>query len=351
MAEAARDIEDLRKGAGPRSLEGRVARLSRAADRLVGQVLVSLAYAGALPNPNIPALMAGDPSLAHDWGIGYGDRWVPAAFTWALPSDSHDNGRWRVRGGVLGLDLCLGTEALRRLSSDSLAGPPTISDDDGRAFIEAALLANAADYRDEDMRLLSAAIWRGRLRVAALALDPSALGRLAAAADLDETRRELLSWAVVHEPQRLAEFFALAECLRLGAEDGEPLPRALEAWGASGLSYDGRLALWFPPTQPFATLAGRRTRGLLGALLPDLALLVAEMLDEHRLPAALVRPVLLVATRDYLDRLNLAYRDDWITLVAGVQRIVPARMDDYLASVTTAGPLVVLPAGMEDKRP
>jgi hypothetical protein len=350
VTEITRGLEAIRKAGDPGSIDDRVARLGRAADRVLGRALVSLAYGGALPNANSTTLMAGDPALEHDWGLGGGEqtRWRVA---WTLPSDSRDAaGRWHVRGSLLALDLCLGSEALRRLSADALPGPPTISEADRKGFKEAALLANALDYRDEDMALLSAAVWRGRLRVAALGLAPSDLADASAVAGLDETRRELLSWTVAQEPERVGEFFSLAECLRLGNAGGRD-PGALAAWGASGLSYDGRLSLRFPGSQPFATLAGRRTRGILSALIPDMALLVAQALDEHHLPAVLTRAVLMLATPDYVDRLTLAYDDDWMTLVAGVQRILRSRMDDYLSSVTTAGPLVPLPVATSGRRP
>ena len=341
-SEVASDLEAIRKAGDVRSATDRVARLARAADGELGRVLASVAYAAALPSPDSTTLMAGDPSLEHDWGLRTADgpsRWH---FAWALPADSRDTAaRWHVRGSLLALDLCLGTEGLHRVSTDALPGPPTVSEDDLRGFTEAALLANRFDYRDEDMARLSAAIWRGRLRVARLALDSSDLSNAAATAGLDETRRELVLWAAANEPGRVPAFFSVTDLLRLGGESDQHLP-SLAAWGASGLAYDGRLSLWFPASQPFATVAGRRTRGVLAALIPDLSLLVAESLDEHRLPAVLTRSVLMVATLDYVDRLGLAYEDDWMTLVAGVQRIVPSRMDDYLASVTTAGLLVPL---------
>ena len=77
-------------------------------------------------------------------------------------------------------------------------------------------------------------------------------------------------------------------------------------------------------------------------LVPDLSLLVAEALHQRHLPAVLARSMLLVATPDYLDRVAVAHEDDWLTLVSDVQRILPPRIDDYLASVTTGGPLVPL---------
>jgi hypothetical protein len=77
-------------------------------------------------------------------------------------------------------------------------------------------------------------------------------------------------------------------------------------------------------------------------LVPDLSLLVAEALYQRHLPAVLARWMLLVATPDYMDRVALAHEDDWLTLVSEVERILPQRIDDYLASVTTGGPLVPL---------
>jgi hypothetical protein len=69
MTELARDVEAIRKAADLRSVESQVARLARRADQELGQALVSLAYAAAIPNPNSTTLMGGDPSLAHDWGL------------------------------------------------------------------------------------------------------------------------------------------------------------------------------------------------------------------------------------------------------------------------------------------
>jgi hypothetical protein len=350
LTDAARDLDAVRRAGDVHTVGERVSRLSRTADRLLGRILVSLAYAAVLPEPNGLALMAGDPSLVHDWGQPDADPASRARAAWALPSDNRDSTeRWRVHGSVLALDLCFGAQALRRLSADAPTAPPTIADDDRRGFTDAAVLSNSFDQRDEDMRRLAAAVRRGRDRVAGLSADPTRWADVAAAAGLDEARRELLSWAVVHEPNRAAGFFSVGDLLRLGGQ-ARPGPSGLDAWGAAGTSYDGRLSLQFPASQPFATFAGRRMRGVMTGLVPDLALLVGELLDERRLPASLARSVLMVATLDYLDRASLAYDDDWMTMVADVQRILPSRMDDYLASVTTAGPLVPLPLAMEGDR-
>ncbi len=351
LASAARDLGAIRQAGDLRKVRDVAASLTRAADRLLGHVLASLAYAGGLTDPDSTALVGGDPSLVHDWGLRAVDEAMRVRWAWAIPDESHEAAtRWHVHGSLLALDVGLANLALRRLSSDALPSAPTISEEDRQGFTEAAVLSNAWDYRDEEMALLAAAIRRGRGRVASLAADPSQLPGIAEGAGLDEGRRAWLSWAVVHERERVSTFFSLGDLLRLGRLPGERLVTP-DAWGASGLAYDGRLSLRFPVSQPFATLAGRRIRGLMASLVPDLALLVAENLDDRHLPAALTRAVLLVATPDYMDRLALAYDDDWLTLVADVQRIVPARMDDYLALVATGGPLVPLTKSTEGKQP
>ena len=235
MTEAARDLEAMRKAGNVRTIESRISRLAQAADAQLGQVLASIAYAAVLPGPASTALMVGDPSLLHDWGLN-ADEFARARSAWALPSEERDSKhRWHVHGSLLALDLCLGTQALHRLSTDAPPGPPTMSEDDARGFTEAAVLSNTFDYRDDEMARFAAAIRCGRERVAALAANPARLTGVAAGASLDESRRELLSWALVHEPDRVAGFFSVAELLRLGGLPAGALA-ALDAWGASGVS-------------------------------------------------------------------------------------------------------------------
>jgi hypothetical protein len=147
----------------------------------------------------------------------------------------------------------------------------------------------------------------------------------------------------------VAPFFSLGELYRLGRPPAGAV-EALDAWGTSGLSLNGCMCLHFPLSQPWTTLAGRRGKGISPTLVPDLALLVAEALSDQQLPATLTRSVLAVATPDVVNRLALAFEDDWLTMVADIQRIVPERMDDYLASVMTSGPLVPMPKGPERER-
>jgi len=311
---------------------------------------MSVAYACNIGDPESTALVAGDPSRQHDWDLLEPDEGNRVRAAWTIADETRDErNRWRVTGSILALDAGLPEQSLRRISSDAPPDPPTITDNDRQAFTEAVVFANTFDYRDQDMAVIVDAIRRGRARIAVLASVPDLLPEVAEAASLDEARSHLLAWALVQERDRVPDFFSLGELLRLG----QVAPGAvvsLDAWGTSGLSREGSLCLRYPDSQPWSTFSGRRGKGLTPTFVPDLALLVAETLSDHRLPAALTRSMLAVATQDYLDRVRPAFEDDWMEMVSAVQRIVAARMDDYLASVMTAGPLVPVEKGGEDGR-
>jgi hypothetical protein len=314
--------------------------LRRVIDRDLSRILPSLAYAWSIGDPEGTALMAGDPSVRHDWGLLEIDEKVRVRAAWAIPAESREgSGRWRVTGSLLALDVALADQALRRLSAETQPDVPTMTENDRQAFAEAVALANTFDYRDVDMAALADAIRRGRARVAVLASVPTELPDVAASAALDELREQAVAWALAHERDAVPGLFSLGDLLRVGQVPADSL-QLLDAWGTSGLSFDGRLCLRFPLSQPWSTLSGRRGKGITPTLVPDLALLVAEALSDQRLPAALTRSILAVATLDYLDRLRVAFEDDWMAMVAHAQRTVAGRMDDYLASVMTGGPLV-----------
>ena len=350
VGEAVKALAKMRK---PKDLTkcGRLAvPLRRVIDRYLARVLVSLAYACSLGDPEGTALMAGDPSWRHDWGLLLTNEELRIRAPWSIPAETRDDsGHWQVSGSLLALDIALGTQALRRISTEALPRPPTIMKNDRRAFTEAVVLANAFDYRDRDMALIADALRRGRARIAALVPVPAQLAEVAGDAQLDEMRQQLLAWALVHERDRVPYFFSLGDLVRLGRLPTDSV-EALDAWGTSGLSYDGRLCLRFPVSLPWTTLSGRRGVGLTPTLVPDLALLAAETLSDLRLPAALTRSILAVATPDLVDRAPLAFEDDWMAMTAEVRRAVSARMDDYVASVMTGGPLVPMPRRPESKR-
>jgi hypothetical protein len=89
----------------------------------------------------------------------------------------------------------------------------------------------------------------------------------------------------------------------------------------------------------FDLLSGRKGGALTAGLVPDLVLSVAEAMHERQVPAVLTRAVLECAALDAVDEAQLQYTDDWLTFL-GHARAAPARLDEYLASLTAGGPLV-----------
>ena len=78
---------------------------------------------------------------------------------------------------------------------------------------------------------------------------------------------------------------------------------------------------------------------------PDLNLRVAEMLADLKMPAPLLAPVLRSAMLDLVDSAIVRDSDDRRGLVDFVQSLRPDRVEQYLALLTTDGPLVPIEAG------
>jgi hypothetical protein len=80
--------------------------------------------------------------------------------------------------------------------------------------------------------------------------------------------------------------------------------------------------------------------GALSTQVADLNLRIALGLKALKVPAALAKGVLAAATQDYVDTVRPLYPDDWLTLVRGAQAVPTERIADYVAALTTSGPLV-----------
>jgi hypothetical protein len=79
---------------------------------------------------------------------------------------------------------------------------------------------------------------------------------------------------------------------------------------------------------------------------PDLSLKLAELLSELQMPAALLGPVLTAATLDFVNSAVSRSGDDVRGPVEFVAALRPGRLEQYLALLTTGGPLV--PVGEVD---
>jgi hypothetical protein len=92
--------------------------------------------------------------------------------------------------------------------------------------------------------------------------------------------------------------------------------------------------------RPWDSLAGRWTWGTVASGFPDLNLRLAEILAELKMPAVLVGPVLKSATLELVNTAPSRGPDDRRALVEFVQSLTPVRVADFLAVLTTDGPLV-----------
>jgi hypothetical protein len=340
MAEALQRFTKIQKSRKLKDVAGIVRRLQPAVDYALAEVLLALAYAPHLDGATGRALRGGDPSPGHNWRLD--DRLEPdrTLGPWRMPVGARDaSGKWRVSGAVLALEQGLRELQLRRVFTESFPDPPTIKDNDRAAFAESVSLSNPLDYLDTDRTQIVAALRRGRATVALIRTNPELLAGAVTAVGISDPRRELLWWALTNEPDRLPELFTLAELLRLGQ-----LPLAsienLDAWGMSAYSAEGCLCLKFPQTGEWLASGARPGQAVAATRMPDLVLFVAEWLADRNLPAALTRFILASATLNFEDELRMAFDEDWLAMSWQVPKTLRPRMDDYVASLTTSGPLV-----------
>lgn len=315
------------------------------ADDLLGRGLMELAYATALGQGEGVPITAGDAARRHEFGLRSGQMLTSAA--WRLPLPGTDAAqRWRVYGSVLGLEVGLAPFALVSLSSKPPPRRPTVNEVDRRVFIEAVALVEPAALTDDDRDSIVAAMRKGRARLDAVRT-PADAHAVADDLHLGAARRTLLAWMAAHEAERTSAFLSPSELLWLGLEPEKI--GALDAWGAPGVSRAGCLCLQVMDRRPWETFSGRWTTGLMASAFPDLNFRLAELLAELQMPAALLAPVLTSSTLDFINNASCRGPDDHRGLVEFVQSLRAERMEQYLALLTTDGPLV--PIGETPRRP
>jgi hypothetical protein len=304
------------------------------ADDLLGRGLIELAYAAALGERDGVSISAPDAAGRHDFGLR---STIGRAVAWRFPVAGSDIGtRWRVSGAILGLDVGLADFSLVRLSNKPPPRKPTLADADRRAFIDAVALVEPRALADADRDTIVAAMAEGRARLAALQA-PADASSIADAAGLSALRRTLLQWVVANEPARLSAFLSPSELLWLGLDRTQI--ETLHAWGAPAGSRLGCLCLQVERS-PWETFAGRQNSAMMASAFPDLNLRLTELLKDLNMPAALLGPVLTSATLDFVNDVVSRDPDDRRGLVEFVQALGPDRLEQYLALLTTDGPLV-----------
>jgi hypothetical protein len=243
-----------------------------------------------------------------------------------------------VTGSVLGLEVKLAQFSLTRVSSRPPLRAPSMGEHDRIVFVEAVTLVEPAAVSALPSEAVVAALRRGRSRVDA-ARSPSDILALADEIRLSAARRSLLVWAFAHEPERVPVSLSLSELLWLGADTHAP-PDIYDAWGAPAEPRLGCLCLRLIGRRPWETFAGRWYAGMLASVFPDLNLRLGELLAELRMPSALLPSVLAAATVDLVENAERRDQDDRRGLIEFVRRVNRERVEEYLALLTTDGPLV-----------
>jgi hypothetical protein len=335
-----RAIEDLARITSQADAQ-RAARvapsLAGLVDDVLADALVSWAYAIAIADADSPVLITGHVTRRHDFGFGSSERGARMRLAWALPKQEIvARIPWHISGSLLGLDVALSSQGLRRVNAERVVDPPALSANERDAFAVSVALLDPFVLRDEDRDAIADAVARGRVRVASIAGDSGNVDQITDEIQMDGWRRRALRWTIANEPQRVGSMFSLTELLYLGRA---PIAD-LNAWGASAIVWSGCVCTRLAPPTLWRLLSGRPQLGLMAATIPDLNLHVALMLRELQLPAAIAKAVLAGAVQDFIDESRPTDFNDWLTLVRAAQAVSRERIEDYVAAVTATGPLV-----------
>lgn len=305
--------------------------LLRPIDFLLAHALGAWAYAPLLSGPESSALLGGDPSLRHQFGV-------------AIAGNQKNEKRWEVAlslgsarsvtGSLLGLQVAFANETLRRLAADTVPPPPTIVGNDLLSLMLTAALADPRRLddgkRDDVARMVAA----GSQAIEAAGTNLDQLSQLAANAAMSPWRREALAWTVAQESHRLPEQFSITERARLGGATAA----TLRDWGSVSI-VTGCMCVQAPPARLPELSIGRAADGLIGGHSADLMLRIAVVLAELKQPAQLAPFVMSYAMRDFLDTVSPGHAADFDEFSRVAAKLDRRTIEDYLGAVAAAGPL------------
>ncbi|MBE3134183.1 MAG: hypothetical protein IMZ55_11960, partial [Acidobacteria bacterium] len=220
---ALREVRKLKNPRDLRKLPDIAWPLVEMSDTMLAEVLPSLVYAASLGDPDGAVLAAGNPALGHDLGLLVNHEELRLRAPWSMPVEQAGPGvPWHITGSLLGLDVGLASLARKQIASDRMPLAPRLDDNELRAFNEAIVLTNAHELTDRDRDATLAGITKGRQRVLSAIHDPGAIDQLMADPRIDEWRARALPWLAREEPDRIPEWFSLAELFWLGSEASLP---------------------------------------------------------------------------------------------------------------------------------
>ncbi len=312
------------------------ARDGRAIDAGLARTLRALAYATAASEFHDTTRLPVDVAQRHTFKLD--DRRARVVPAWNLPRQVAGAGvPWRIEGALLGLDVALSSLTLHRID-EALPIEPRVSGNMRLVFAASVALLNPRALTDADRDGIAKAIARGRQRVA----DAIRSGAADAAGEeirMDGWRRRAFAWTIRHEPAQAERLLSMTDLLQLGGGRLE----AYHEWGMSALPLVGCLCTRLLPSEQNAQLAGRPQFGVLASVAADLNLRVALRLHELDLPASLAKHVLSSAVYELVTRAAPSDTEDWLTVARAAQAISGERIEDYVAAVMSAAPLVATP--------
>jgi hypothetical protein len=347
-----RIVDDLSKIVRPDPARTRriAPRLAELSDIVVGEALLSLAYAVDIGDPEGTALLASNVALRHDFGLALRDTDMRVRRAWEVPRQELLPGTpWRVTGSLLGLDIALGRLVLQRINLDRIADPPRMPPNERDALAVGVSLMNPRHHRDEDRARLIASIARGRVKVATLSAPGADTDAVAELIGLDGWRRRALNWSLVNRPSAVPSMFSLAELLTIGAPESD---FDIDAWGTMAVYSRGCACTSMLPSGSWAMLSGRPQVALMGSFVADLNLRMAIALYDLGVPAALQRAVLAAAVQDFIYEAAPTDAGDWWALVRSAGDVPKQRVEDYVAAAASIyGPLVPVEGFQPESRP
>jgi hypothetical protein len=342
-----RAVGELTAAAGARDarrIPRAVAPLVDLVDVVLGEALLSFAYALDIGDPEGTALLARNVALRHNFGLASRDGPGRLRAAWGMPRQEARPGvAWHVTGSLLGLDVALAPMSLRRLNADPVSEAPRLSAIERETFSVGVALMNPRRLHDQDLNAIASAIARGRERVEALT--EGDVEAVAAALALDGRRRRVIRWTLQHDRAAVPSMFSLAELLRLGG--GAP-GADLDAWGVAALASSSCPCTHFVPPSEWPLFDGRPQLGLMASAMSDLNLHVAVTLHDLSVPAGLAQPVLEAAVQEFIESVAPTDPNDWWTLARSAQAVPRERIEDYIATTAAVGGALVPDGGEQE---
>ena len=161
VREAVQTLEAIRRPGDLSNARKVSAPLTAAAEALLGEALLSLAYACELGDPEGTILIAGDPSVHHDFGYGLPNREGRIKAMWSTAITETRNGPSHLVGSVLALDLALAPLALRRINTDRIPEAPMLNLVQRDSFAATVAIMDPRALTDEARDNIAAFIDRG----------------------------------------------------------------------------------------------------------------------------------------------------------------------------------------------